>query len=280
MESIIQAIRQYLSDPLVNLAAASILGLIPTLIDKLQKRINQIWWDSKSTSLQAGNFSATGNLRVTYKKSGKRSYKNATEGLSICRFVFWNSGKETLLDNNISSVEPLILYFGDNREILEIREVSSSNPSISFQLVPPNQIYISFEYLESKQGTVFDVIHTGESIRPYLAGKIKGGKINRKLMAPIEVSMSATPRLYLLIGWLKPAQRILVVRWFSTIFGILTLWAVFMTPTLFIAPDPNTRWYAWTQMIFASIIYPLTAIWTWKIAIVPVKLREFYSKIE
>ena len=279
MESFIQTIRQYLSDPLVNLIAASILGLIPTFIDKLQKRINQIWWDSKSAFLQASNFSATGNLRIAYKKSGRRSYKNTTEGLSLCRFIFWNSGKDTLLDNNISSIEPLVLYFGENREILEIREISSSNPSVKFEVVSSNQIYISFEYLESKEGAVFDVIHTGDNIKPYLAGKIKGGKISRKLMSPIEIS-PATPRLYLLLGWLKPAQQIIVVRWFSTIFSILLLWFVLMSPTQFIAPNPNTRWYSWTQFIIALIVYPVTAIWTWKIAIVPVRLREFYSKIE
>jgi hypothetical protein len=279
MENIIQIIRQYLSDPLVNLIAATILGFIPTIIDRLQRRVKQIWWGAKSVSLPASNFAATGNLRVKYKKSGQRSFVDATKGLSICRFVFWNNGKETILDNNISSHEPLILHFGNEREVLEIRELHYSNPSINIQKISPHHISVNFEYLENKQGAVFDIIHSGEKVTPYLAGKIKGGKVNRKLVTFPEISMSATPKLYLLMGWMKPAQQVVAMRWFSTVATISLLWFFLMIPTFLANAESKPDWFFLVYMVLIFIAYAFTAVFSWKTAVVPVDLREFYSKL-
>ena len=220
-DSLIITLKQFLSDPVNNLLVATILGLLPTVIDKLQRKTKQIFWDFKSATLQASNLSATGKLKVSYKKSGKRSYKTATDGLSICRFTFWNGGRDTILDTNISSVEPLLLYFGDECEILEIRPVFYSNQSVQVQQVSENTIELSFEYIEAKQGAVFDVVYTGDIIHPYLYGVIKSGKVKKKSMSPPEVSLSNTPRMYLLMGWMKPHQRVVFMRWLSTIGVIL-----------------------------------------------------------
>jgi len=269
MESIMQAIRQYLNDPLISLIVATIFGaMIQAVIDRLQKKMKQIWWSAKGVSV------------LPYQESNRQSYKSTMNGLSIYRFVFWNNSEEIILNNDISSVEPLMLYFGDERKILEIRDISFSNPSIKFKIISSNQIEILFEYLENKQGATFDVIYTGKSVKPYFAGVIKGGKIINKSVSPLKLSMSTTPKLYLLLGWIKPAQQVLVIRWFSTIFSILILWSFLMTPTLFTNPDPKARWDLLTPLVSSLIIYGFAAVWAWKTAVVPVNLREFYAKIK
>ncbi len=277
INAIIQTVKQFLSDPLNNIVVATILGLIPTVIDKLQRRTKQIFWDFKNATLQASNLNATGKLRVSYKKNGKRSYKNATKGLSICRFTFWNGGKETILDSDISSSEYLYLYFGEGSEILEIRDISRSNQSVQYQQVSENGIRLSFEYIEDKQGAVFDVVYTGENVKPHLYGVIKGGKVKKKVMTPPEAD---TPRLYILMGWMKPARRIIFLRWMSTLGTIAITWILLTTPGIFTNPDPNVRCYLLPKMILALIGYVLLAPLTWNMAVVPIELRDFYNNIE
>lgn len=278
--SITQAIKDFLSDPLNNLVVATILGLIPTIIGKFQSRTKQVFWDFKNATLQASNLNATGNLRVSYKKNGKRSYKIATKGLSICRFTFWSNSRETILDSDISSSEPLFLYFDEGCEILEIREISRSNQSIQFQQVSENAVNLSFEYLESKQGAVLDVVYAGVDIRPRVYGVIKSGKVRKKSMSPPVISMSATPKMYLLMGWMKPAHQVIFLRWLSTIGAITMLWLVLTTPQMFTNPDPNVRWFFLPRMLIALISYAFLTPLTWSIAVVPVELRDFYKSIE
>ncbi len=280
INTIIQAIKQFLSDPLNNLVVATLLGLSPTIIGKLQRKTKRIFWDAKNTTLQAGNLNATGNLRVSYKKEGKRSYKNATKGLSICRFNFWNGNKATILDTDISSSEYLFLYFGEEHEILEIREISSSNQSVQFQQVSKNGIDISFEYIKENQGAVFDVVYTGESITPHLYGVIKSGKVMKKSMTPPEISMATTPKMYFFMGWMKPAHQVIFLRWLSTIGVILIIWFFLMSPDIFTNPDPTIRCYLLPKMVLALIGYALLAPMTWRMAVVPVGLRDYYKSIE
>ena len=278
--SIFQAIKQFLSDPLNNLLVATILGLIPTAIDKLQRKTKHIYWDFKNATLQASNLNATGKLKVSYRKSGKRSYKNTTKGLSICRFTFWNSGKETILDSDVSSSEPLYLYFGDESEILEIRSISRSNQSVQIQQISKDTIQLLFEYIENKQGAVFDVVYTGENIRPHLYGVVKSGKVKKRTMSPPEITISATPKMYLLMGWMKPHQQLIFLRWTSTIGVILITWLFLTTPGIFTNTDPNIRCYLLPKMIVALISYAFLVPMTWRMVVVPIELRDFYKGIE
>lgn len=276
MEIFLKTLREYLGDPVINLVAALLLGALASILtDRLQKRVKRIWWGIKIKTLDTTFFSATNKLKISYKVNSKSS-KDVSHGLSICRFIFWSSGNETLLHTDISENEPLAIFFDKNIEILEIRDLAYSNSSIKPQIISPHIILISFEYLENNQGATFDIVYAGTMVRPYFFGVIKGGKINTKEMSLPEIT-PLTPTYYLLLSWMKPAQQIIAYRWISTISFIILLWTLLM---ILASSDNIIETLTSSAVIYILLslfVYLITLSITLKIAVVPFALREFYS---
>ncbi len=279
MDTLLHGIREYLKDPFVNLILAVIIGVLANLItERIRKRIKRIWWGVKTTSLQKSHFAETGKLRMSYKNLAG-IYRKIEKDLCLSRIVFWSSGKEILLDTDISSVEPLLLKFCDDCEILEIREIKYSNKGINPEVKAPNQIQLCFEYLENNQGAVFDIVYTGESTKPDMAGVIKGGKYQIK-----EVSSSlfspGSSLLSDLFSWMKPAHKVFILRGFSTIGLIFLLWVLLNYAFIVTNPYSELGWILFFRIFLALIIYLMFSIWVWRIAVVPRNLEAFYSPIE
>ncbi|MBC6963125.1 MAG: hypothetical protein DWB48_10490, partial [Nitrosomonas sp.] len=154
-------ITEFLSNPLYSLLLATIIGVASNLLTgKYFDRTKRLWWGVSSDWLNSFYFEETKKLKITYKGTDNK-YKEIIDSLSVLRFVIWSNGKDTLHSEDISSKEPLIITLEQDTEILEIRHIASSNPTLQTIPVGKNSILINFEYLKTNQGITFDVIVSG-----------------------------------------------------------------------------------------------------------------------
>lgn len=122
----------------------------------------------------------------------KVTHGNQTvEHLMVTNIAFWNAGKETIRDGDISPTEPIRIRAGEDVEILEARVLQLSNERAAIRVSQPFPYYaeINFLYLEKGDGLVVQVIHTGNSASDiHLEGKIIGAKMkhgNKSNVIPI-----------------------------------------------------------------------------------------------
>lgn len=92
--------------------------------------------------------------------------------------VIWNDGERTINQSDVVDTAPLLLDVGNGAEILSASVVKSSRDVIQLNCRPNDhkhhQILISFEFLDSKDGGVIEVLHTAERRHLKLLGTIKG----------------------------------------------------------------------------------------------------------
>lgn len=273
----VDRIREYLADPLINLIVAATVSIVATLlINKAQERIKRLWWGVKNSTYEVDHFGKTGDFSIS-QSGNKKRYRQTTRDLSVCRFVFWSSGRELLLNSDISTIQPLLITFDYRCDIVGIENRILSNPTIILKIINLHQIIISFEYLESGEGAVFDIFYAGNNAQPGLQGIIKGGKVNIKKMNPPDISTK--PRHQLLFGWLKPAHQIIAMRWFYTasmVFLFMFMFILFTrVPNIF---DSDIILLILRVGIPMAVGAAMT-IDLWQTAVVPAKLRRYYEEI-
>lgn len=92
--------------------------------------------------------------------------------------VIWNDGERTINQADVVDSDPLVLDAGNGAEILSASVVKSSRDVIQLICRPNDhmlhQILISFAFLDSKDGGVIEVLHTGERRHLKLLGTVKG----------------------------------------------------------------------------------------------------------
>ena len=98
--------------------------------------------------------------------------------LTITKFAIWNSGNKIIHGADIVSTQKLRVFSEDSAEILDAQIVTESDESNCFSLcgVFSNQVCIDFDYVDSHDGIVLQVIHTGSANSLKVDCKIKGGK--------------------------------------------------------------------------------------------------------
>lgn len=279
----IDTFKQYLKDdPIISAIFGAILGVIATVIlDKARERIKRLWWGAKNITYEQNYFGKNGDFSVS-QNGDTKYYRHTPRDLSICRFILWSSGKEILLDSDILSIEPVLITFNYQCDIVGIENFIPSNSTIYYEIINLHQIVIYFEYLELNEGVVFDILYAGNDAEPYLSGVIKGGKISIKKMNPPDLSYM--PKHQLLFGWLKPAQQIIAIRWFYTVGFICSFIFIFSEPsTDLTTASSDVKSYAfWMifRVIAVLVVSAYMAIELWQTAVVPPKLRQYYENIE
>lgn len=92
--------------------------------------------------------------------------------------IIWNSGYTTFDGETIIDSNPLRAEYGKDARVMRVstlkttRSENSSNAHIS--QTNPNEVIFTFDYLDPKDGAVFEIYHTGEEIIPKMKGTIKG----------------------------------------------------------------------------------------------------------
>jgi hypothetical protein len=91
--------------------------------------------------------------------------------------VLWNSGSATIRGTDIVPSDPIILRYPEGTEVLSARIVGVTRDvnAVSVTTMPNgNEVRCEFDYLDPKDGAVFEVVHTGERGNPKVGGTVRG----------------------------------------------------------------------------------------------------------
>ncbi len=110
-------------------------------------------------------------VKVTYKGE-------EVQRLTKSSFVFWNKGTETLDGKNIVRDDPLTLVFDEGVQILSYNIIKVTKDVNKFFVSRAenknNSLVLYFDYLDSDDGAVLEILHDGAQRYPKIAGTIKG----------------------------------------------------------------------------------------------------------
>lgn len=117
--------------------------------------------------------------------------------------VFWNDGERSIGSDDITSTDPLRMHLEDG-EILAatVLKQSRSVCQVHVDELPGSStdVVVSFEFLDSNDGAVVEILHTGEKRHAAFLGTIRGlplGLTNLGSMAAyrrVRFPLYATPR--------------------------------------------------------------------------------------
>ena len=111
------------------------------------------------------------NLELTF--SGKEIHD-----LTITKFAIWNCGNKVIHGSDIVPTQKLRVVADESTEILEAQIITESDGSNCFQINDKanSEVILDFDYVDSREGIVLQILHTGSIDSLKVDGKIKGGK--------------------------------------------------------------------------------------------------------
>ena len=178
---------------MVNIISVS-LGLLSILLATIfyfkSKKSKILSYAKRSYRIITNRFSSIEGVKVLL-------FDKEVETVTSTRVAIWNGGNETIHDNDIASMQPVIVSALDNEKIYKatIIEVSNDYNKIELSNIEnlPNGWKLNFEYLDPGDGVVIEILHNGTDKSDFsIGGKLKGGKL-RKSLATKEEDQNPVP---------------------------------------------------------------------------------------
>lgn len=141
--------------------AIGVVGLILSYVffkkSKIEKRPCCI---NRSNNLIYKSHNRLSNLKIS------ATYKGVdVETLSYTKVAFWNAGKATITNTDLSTIDPLRIEI-DSEIIYECEILYTSHKANGFNLdwsKDNKTVYLKFDYLDFGQGVVIKIIHSGNT---------------------------------------------------------------------------------------------------------------------
>jgi hypothetical protein len=161
-----------------------IVGLVLAVIGLLTGYIfyrkgiktKELCYDEKAVNLINGYSTQFEDLKIKFKEKD-------IENLSVSKILFWNNGSETIDKTDTLEDFPITICANTEKglEILDAKVLETNNIASNFSAVVLNggrYVVLSFEYLDSQDGAIIQIIHTGAGAISdlFLIGRIKGAK--------------------------------------------------------------------------------------------------------
>lgn len=167
-------LKELLDDPIVSLILAILTVLSFAFAIYCQyknKERKEISYCLKSNHLIRKKKSKFEKISISY--DGKR-----VEDLCVSKFTIWNSGNRTLNCSDIVESKELTISTSQNNIILDVEIIvcSEETNKFSVETIDETTIKINFDYVDKKDGTIVQIIHTGTDSDIQIDCKIKGGK--------------------------------------------------------------------------------------------------------
>lgn len=150
--------------------AIGVLGLILSYIffkkAKVEKRPCCI---NRSNNLIYKAYSRLSDLKIAAKYKGVD-----VETLSYTKVAFWNAGKATITNADLSGVDPLRIEI-ENEVVYDCEILYTSQKANGFNInwvKDDKTVYLKFDYLDFGQGAVIKIIHSGNTVS-YTSSAIK-----------------------------------------------------------------------------------------------------------
>jgi len=175
-------------DTIINYTIG-ILGLILAYyFYKKSIRIKEPVYSTKSNNLISGSVSTLENLNISYKRQ-------KVENLTVSKILFYNRGAETITRQDTKTLNHLSIS-SETCRILDGSILQVNNPSNNLTVQYDNDnknVHIDFDYLDTNQGAVIQVIHTGLSSNDlWMDGAIMG--VQRLVNIPLDRLMTKQNR--------------------------------------------------------------------------------------
>lgn len=147
--------------------------LVRTYFYYKSKKNKRLKYVIKSFNLIKDHTSKYSGLAIKYKDEEVKTF-------TVTKLIFWNSGKETIDGKDVTDAEPLIVKVKDGLRLLEASVEKSNNSASSInvsQILDGKSSLLSFDYLDTLDGAVLNIIHDGITSKDIeFTGKIKGVK--------------------------------------------------------------------------------------------------------
>lgn len=166
-------LNQLIANPIFAIVSF-LVGLVGTILAfisvKLEKKVKRLSYTTRSFNLLHDYSSRIPNAEILY--AGKKIHN-----LRVVRIAFWNSGSETLNTSDLAEGDPLRIVIPQDSELLEkMKIIGRTNKANEVDVLEKadNTCKVTFDFLNSGDGAVIEIIQTGWS--PFdFTGQIKGG---------------------------------------------------------------------------------------------------------
>lgn len=100
------------------------------------------------------------------------------ERLTVTKVIFFNSGYPTIKGEDLIEKAPFSITI-NNGKILDLCVLMGKDTSnqVDVEYIDESNAKIIFDYLDTKEGGIIQIIHTGEEESVIVSKKIKGGRI-------------------------------------------------------------------------------------------------------
>lgn len=93
--------------------------------------------------------------------------------------VLWNSGENTIMGSDLVDIDPLRFCIETDGELLSVSILKASRPVNDFKIRhpsahAPNEAIVEFNYFDSRDGVVVEILHTSASRQPDIKGTLRG----------------------------------------------------------------------------------------------------------
>lgn len=140
------------------------------------KERREISYTKKTNVLVRSRKSQFEKLLITYDT-------REIENLCISTFTLWNSGNRTISSQDIVKTKEISICLANNAKILDVEIIKVVETTNQFRIekIDDSMVKIIFDYIDKKEGLVFQVMHTGSEEDLLIDCKIKGGKPIKKI---------------------------------------------------------------------------------------------------
>ncbi len=151
------------------LSLITVFSVVITIFIALKNRtIKRISYRFSSYGIIRNHNNELQYLTIKYKD-------NVINDLTISKISLWNSGNSIIEYNDLVTSIPLAVSGSEFCTILDCSILNTNEKSNLFEIVKvDNKILINFEYIDTNQGLIIQIIHTGTDL--HVEGKIKGGE--------------------------------------------------------------------------------------------------------
>jgi len=193
------------------------------------------------------------NISITYDNK-------PVEKVSSSVFVIWNSGNKGIDGERLNTIDPLRIEACDGTSILRYNIQKVNNKTNNIKISPHhlslNTLFISFDFLNKKDGLRVEVLHTGSIESLCVKGELKGIKpLNKKNKI---ISNKAFEFIFKNMNILRLVRKYVI---FGCLFGLFCIFIYsFINPDFFAQSRPRTGSFnIWTLRATLFVYFMLPA---------------------
>ena len=143
----------------------------------------------KILAFRARGFHLIGNADPGFPSDVTVQYRGQTvTRLTRSLVIVWNQGEVTIGGGDIVPSDPLVVEVEADAKILSVKPIKVSRPvtKVSGNVVSesPNKAEIKFDFLDSMDGAVLEILHTGKMRHPRMTGTVRGIPLGPKNYGP------------------------------------------------------------------------------------------------